>query len=127
MPPAVMTCRRSVTSVSRIVAKGLAKMTSAQKRDAATQMTVLVELMMLNGIGHVRPTVAARLGAITVNVAKLSRAHIVKAQRLASVVRLRAVTAKGKRLERVPQTVAGKSDNPATQRHRAHRDTSAVQ
>jgi len=62
-----------------------------------------------------------------VNVAKLSRAHIVKAQRLASVALPRVVTAKVKPLGLAPQVVADKPGRNVTSEHRAHRDTSAVQ
>ena len=122
----VVTCRQRVAIANHIVAKGLAKMTSAQRHDAATQMTVLVELLRLNEIGSVRQKAMAPLGTIAVSVAKVGPARIEKERRLASVERLRAVTAKVKPLGLALQVVADKPGCNATSEHRSHHETMAL-
>lgn len=126
MPPNAMTCRQLVVIANRIVAKGLAKMTSDQRRDVATRMTDLSELERLNEIGSVGQRPMAPIRTIAVNLAKVSLARIAKERRPASIVRPRAVTAKVRPLELETQVVAGRSGINAISKHRAHHETSAL-
>jgi hypothetical protein len=122
----VVTRRQRVAIANRIEAKGLAKMTSAQRHDAATQMTGLVELLRLNEIGSVGQKAMAPLGTIAVSVAQVGPAHIEKDRMLASVVHLRAVTAKVKPLGLALQVVADRPGCNVTSEHRAHHETSSL-
>ena len=101
-------------------------MTSSQRHDASDSKTGLVELLRLNEIGSVGQKAMAPPGTIAVSFAKVGPARIEKGRRLASVVRLRAVTAKVEPLGLALQVVADKPCCNATSEHRAHHETSAL-
>jgi len=126
IPHNVVTCHQRVVIANRIVARGLAKMTSTQRHDAATQMTDLVEPLRPNKIGSAEQRATAPPGTIAVSVAKVGPPRIEKELRLASVVRPRAVTSKVNPLELAPQVVADRPGPNATSKHRAHHETSAL-